>query len=136
MESMILGYSLRELTVVDTFGNRLKNFDIERGRTTVISIILVFVITGDTLCPFRRRQLDGGRLGYPGNDLTGIEGEDGWVRIDGVSVEYFWKVRGLQNGFGEVRSERVFIWTINRVNPPQCCEYPKKFLPGISPRLR
>jgi len=89
-------------TVVNTFGDRLENFDIKRGSATVVPIVLVFVVTDDALCSFRCCKLDGGRLGYPRNDLSGIEGENGWVRVDGVRVEYFRKVDGFEDGLGKV----------------------------------
>jgi len=94
---------------VNTFGNCLENFDIERGSASVVSIVLVFVVTDYALCPFGSRELDGDRFGYPGNNLTGIERENGGIRIDGVGVEDFREVRGFEDGFGKVWSERVFI---------------------------
>ena len=87
---------------MDTFGDRLQNFDIQRSGASVIPIVLVFVVTDNSFRPFRSRELDGGRLGYPWNDLTGIERENGWVRIDCVRVEYVWKVDVFEDWLGEV----------------------------------
>ena len=56
--------------------------------------------------------MDGGRLGYPRNDLTGIERKNGRVRVDGVGVQDFREVHGFEHGFREVRSERVFVRTV------------------------
>ena len=103
-------------TVVDTFGDRLKNFDIKRSSTTVVPIVLVFVVTDDTLRPFRSCDLNGGRLGYPGNNLMGIERGNGWVRIDGVRVENFRKVNGFEDWLEEVCNERIFIWTTDDID--------------------
>ena len=89
-------------TVVNTFGDRLEDFDIERGSAPVVPIILIFIVADDALCPFKSRKLDSGGLGYPGNDLTGIERENGRIRVDGVWVKYFRKVHRLENGVGEV----------------------------------
>ena len=89
-------------TVMNTFGDCLENFHVERGSTPVIPIVLVLIITDDTVCSFESGQLDGGRLGYPGNNLTGIERENRRIRIDGIGIEYFWKVRRLEDWFGEV----------------------------------
>jgi hypothetical protein len=111
-----MGYELSGRTVVDTFRDRLENLDIERSSAAVVSIVFVFVVTDDTARPFRGRESDCGRPGYPGNNLTGVEGENGRVRIHGVIVEYFRKFRGLEDGFREVRSERVFIRTTSKIN--------------------
>lgn len=108
--------SLTGRTVVDTFGDRLENFNIERGRATVVPVVLVLVVAGDTVCPFGSRELESGRPGYPGNNLTGIEGENGRVRIDGVVVENFRKIHGLEDRLGKVGSERVFVWTADNTN--------------------
>jgi len=61
-------------------------------------------------------ELNGGRLGYPRNDLAGIERENGGVRVDGVRVEYFQEIDGFEDWFGEVCSERIFIWTTNYID--------------------
>ena len=133
---MILGYELSGRTVVDTFRDRLEKLDIERGSAAVVPIFFVFLIADDTACPFGGRESDGGRLGYPGNNLTGVEGENGRVRIHAVRVENFRNVLGFEDRFGEVRSERIFIRTTSKIqHPPQCCGSPKEFLPGISPCL-
>lgn len=92
-EYVILGHELSGRTVVNTFRDRLENLDIERSSATVVPIVFVFIITDDTACPLRGCEPDSGRLGYPGNNLTGVEGENGRVRIHGVLVEYLRKVR-------------------------------------------
>ena len=69
--------------------------DITRCRVTAVSIGFAFV-ANDTLRPLRSHELDGGRPDYPGNDMTSIEGESAWVRIDGVRAEYHQKVDGSQ----------------------------------------
>ena len=89
-------------TVVNTFGDCLENFYIERGSAAVVPIVLIFIVADDALCPFKSRQLDSGGLGYPWNDLTGIERENRRIRIDGVGVKYFRKVHGLEDGVGKV----------------------------------
>lgn len=94
---------------MNAFGDCLENFDIKRSSATVVSIVLVFVVTDDAVCPFRSRELDSGRFGYPGNNLTGIERENGGIRIDVVGVKYLRKVRGFEDGLGKVWSEWVFI---------------------------
>ena len=71
---------------MDAFGNRLENFDVQGGSAAVVPVVLVFLVADDALCAFGRRELDGGRLRYPWNDLTGIERENGGVRVDGVGV--------------------------------------------------
>jgi hypothetical protein len=129
---------------VHTFGDRLKYFNIERSSTTVVPIVLVFVVADDAFRPFSSSQLNGGRLGYPGNNLTGIERENGRVRIDRVRVKYLRKVHGFQDGFGDILSEWVFIWTANsatRMSKPtrmlrMINSRPKNCSPGIPPRLR
>ena len=124
---------------MDTFGDRLKNFDIKSGSTTVVPIVFVFLITDDSSRPFRSCELDGGRFGNPGDDLAGIERENRRVRIHGVCVKNIRKVRGLEDGFREVRSEWVFIRTTGEINgtsaPTTMLRKPQAFLPGISPRL-
>ena len=131
-EYVILGYELSERTVVDTFRDRLENLDIERSSAAVVPIVFVFIVTDDTARPFRGRESDSGRLGYPGNNLTRVEGENGRVRIHGVMVEYFRKVRRLEDGFREVLSERVFIRTMSKINrtlaPIAMLGKPKKIL--------
>jgi hypothetical protein len=113
---MILEYELSGRTVVDMFRDRLENLDIERSSAAVVSIVFVFVVTDDTARPFRGRESDSGRPGYPGMNQTGVEGENRRVHIHGVIVEYFRKFRGLEDGFREVRSERVFIRTTSKIN--------------------
>lgn len=103
-------------TVVNPFGNRLENFDVKRGSATVVPVVLVFFVADDAVCSFGSRKLDGGSLGYPRNDLSGIEREDGPVSVDGIGIQDFWEVHGLENRFGEVRSERVFIGTGNNID--------------------
>ena len=100
-------------TVVNAFGDRLENFNVKRGSAPVVPIVLVFVVADDAPCTLESRKLDGGGLGYPRNNLTGIEGENGRVRIDRVGVKYFRKVHGFKDRLGEVGSEWVFIWTTN-----------------------
>jgi len=140
-------YGIRDLgarssgrTVVNTFGNCLENFDIEHGSTTVVSVVLVFAVTDYALCPFGSRKLGGGRFGYPGDNLTGIKRENGGIRIDGVGMEYFREVHGFEDGFGKVWSERIFIRATKKntngtLAPTTMLRRPKKFVPGISPRL-
>lgn len=129
---VILGHELSERTVVNTFRDRLENLDIERSSAAVVPIVFVFVVSDDTACPLRGRESYSGRLGYPGNDLTGIEGENGRIRIHGVMVEYFRKVRRLEDGFREVRSERVFIRTTSKINrtsaPTAMLRKPKRII--------
>lgn len=85
---------------MDAFGNRLENFDVQRGSTAVVSIVLVIFVTGDALCPFGSRDLSGGRLGYPRNDLMDVERKDGRVGVDGVGVQDFWEFHRFEHGFG------------------------------------
>ena len=101
---------------MDTFGDRLEDFYIQRGGASVVPIVLVFVVTDNAFCPFRSCELDGGRLGYPWNDLTGIERENGRVRIDGIRIQNFRKIDGFEDRLGEVCGERIFIWTANDTN--------------------
>lgn len=129
---VILGHELNKRTVVNTFRDRLENLDIERSSTAVVPIVFVFIISDDTACPLRGRESNSGRLGYPGNDLTSVEGENGRVRIHSVLVEYFRKVRRLEDRFREVLSERVFIRTTSKINrtlaPTVMLRKPKKIL--------
>jgi hypothetical protein len=131
-------------TVVHTFGDRLEHFDIEGGSTTIVPIVLVLVVADDAFRSFGSSKLNSGRLGYPGNDLTGIERENGRVRIDRVRVKYLRKCHGFQDGFGDILSEWVFIRTANsttRISKPtrmlrMINSRPKNCSPGIPPRLR
>ena len=129
---VILGHELSGRTVVDTFRDRLEDLDIERSSAAVVPIVFVFVVTDDTACTFRGRESDGGRLGYPRDNLAGVEGENGRIRIHGVRVEYFWRVHRLEDGFGEVRRERIFIRTTSKINrtlaPTTMLRKPKRIL--------
>ena len=63
-------------TVVNTFGNCLKDFNVQRSSATVVSVIFVLLVTDDAICSFSGRKPDGGSLRYPRDDLTGIKREN------------------------------------------------------------
>jgi hypothetical protein len=115
-ESTFSGRAEGTRTVMDTFGDCLENFDVQGCSASVVPIVFVFFIADDAFRTLTSGKLDGGPLRYPRNDLTGIERNNGPVRIDGIRVQDLWKVHGFEHRFGEVRCERVFVRTANGVS--------------------
>jgi hypothetical protein len=123
---------------VNTFGDCLEDFDVQRSSTTVVPIIFVFLVTDDAICSLGSCKPHGGGLRYPRDDLTGIKRENGGVRIDGVWIQDLWNVDWLEDGFWKVRSEWVFIGTAGNANRVvserlDVIQTPRVLLPRISP---
>lgn len=99
---------------MDTLRDRLQDLEVDERRAAVVPVVLVLVVTGDTI-----RALNGGERERRGacdarHDRLRVEGEDGRVHVHIVRVEDRRMREGLEDRgreFGRVR-ERVFVRTV------------------------
>ena len=99
---------------------RLQYLDVDRSRTTVVAVVVCLTVTHDALGTLRLCESVGSLLGYPGDNVTCVEGEDLRVGIDCIGIEDLGKLEGTKERPREVACEGILIrtaWATSRPMP-------------------
>lgn len=96
---------------MDALADGLEDLDVDGGCAAVVAVVVgVGVRRGvDGAGAFGGGEGAGGGAGDARDDVAGVEGEDGGVRVDGVWVEDGGVFERGEDGGGEVGGEGVFV---------------------------
>lgn len=87
----------RVRTIVNSLADCLEHLEVDRSSTSIVPIVLVFVLSDDAVRTLQGSKRQGRLLRYTRDDRAGVEREDGRVGVDLVGVQYLWILERFQD---------------------------------------
>lgn len=82
---------------MNSLADCLEHLEVDRSSTSIVAVVLVFVLSYDAVGTLQGSKRQGRLLRYTRDDRAGVEREDGRVGVDLVGVQHLWVLERFQD---------------------------------------